>query len=140
MFQGKKILTKQMTEKAMSVKQENSHNPNPFNSRLYSIDDVKAVWSGVKTSQTTKAFYGHNQQRAPDSWLFSNFAKHSPYEYKIPFGKFAGKIVDIPFSERAIMLTKASRVTSRVLSPGVHSVETTPPRTRTATSSRRYPN
>jgi ribA/ribD-fused uncharacterized protein len=62
----------------------------------------------VKTPQTTKAFYGQNQERAPDSWLLSNFAKHSPYEYKIPFGKFAGKFVDIPFSERAIMLAKAS--------------------------------
>ena len=78
---GKKILRK-MTDEAILITQEKSHDPNPFNSRLYSIDDLNEVWTTVKTRQTTKAFYGHNQQRAPDSWLFSNFAKHKRLSFR----------------------------------------------------------
>ena len=69
----------------------------------------------MKTPQTVKAFYGHNPEEAPDSWLFSNFAKHTPYEYTIPFGILAGKSVQIPFSERAIMLTKASLMGDKII-------------------------
>ncbi len=39
---------------------------------------------------------------------FSNFYIHSPFTFKIPCGLFKGDIIKITFSEKAIMLCKAS--------------------------------
>ena len=65
--------------------------------------------------EVEEATHSWREEEAPDSWLFSNFARHNPYEYTIPFGKFAGKSVHIPFSERTIMLTKASLMGDEII-------------------------
>ena len=54
-------------------------------------------------------FYGHGD-RADDPW-FSNFYEHSPFAFAIPpwCGVYGGReTVPIEFSEKAIMLCKAS--------------------------------
>ena len=45
-------------------------------------------------------------ERDEELGFLSNFAKHEAFDYFVPFGSFAGEIVPVNFSEKAIMLNK----------------------------------
>jgi len=67
------------------------------------------VWRQTAVGDDAVLFYGHHD-RADEPW-FSNFYEHSPFAFAVPLwcGVFGGReTVTIEFSEKAIMLCKAS--------------------------------
>lgn len=69
--------------------------------------DLKYKWNNIKNKQQVVKFYSHKNGKYI---CFSNFYKHEPFEFIIPewCGKFANTKVSVEFSEKAIMLCKAS--------------------------------
>ncbi len=70
------------------------------------LSDLKNNWQNLD-EQDVIAFYSEKSNYYPS---FSNFWVHDTFEFVIPewCGKFAGNSVPIKFSEKAIMLCKAS--------------------------------
>ena len=69
-------------------------------------DELITIWKSIKGEQKVIGFYSH---KTGDHTYFSNFSNH-PFYYKIPedCGIHSGKTYIIQFSEKAIMLCKAS--------------------------------
>ena len=76
---------------------------NPNNIELTEVEAIQNSWKKVLKKQSVCAFY---QERDDKLGFLSNFAKHEPFDYSVPFGSFAGDIVPVNFSEKAIMLNK----------------------------------
>ena len=76
---------------------------NPNNIELVEVNTLRNSWKKVSTKQYVCAFYNERDEKLG---FLSNFAKHEAFDYVIPFGSFAGEIVPINFSEKAIMLNK----------------------------------
>jgi len=68
-------------------------------------DTLSLFWKSIKNPQSVISFYSHNNG---DYRSFSNFYIHHPFNINIPCGIFANRIEIIQFSEKAIMLCKAS--------------------------------
>ena len=79
---------------------------NPKELELTDVETLRCKWKRVTTKQTICAFYMARDEKLG---LLSNFAIHEPFQYCVPFGSFAGEIMTITFSEKAIMLNKVSR-------------------------------
>ncbi len=69
--------------------------------------DLVSMWKSIDGEQKVIAFYSNNANYYP---CFSNFWKHELFDFVIPewCGEFAGTSVPVEFSEKAIMLCKAS--------------------------------
>jgi ribA/ribD-fused uncharacterized protein len=67
---------------------------------------LNKMWKSIKEEHKVIGFYSHVGEYAG----FSNFYNNNPFYYKIPenCGIHSGKICHIQFSEKAIMLCKAS--------------------------------
>ena len=78
---------------------------NPKELELNDVETLRSKWKRVTTTQTVCAFYIERDEKLG---LLSNFAIHEPFQYCVPFGSFAGEIITITFSEKAIMLNKVS--------------------------------
>ena len=76
---------------------------NPKELELTDVETLKSKWKRVTTKQSVCAFYMARDEKLG---LLSNFAIHDPFQYCVPFGSFAGEIINITFSEKAIMLNK----------------------------------
>lgn len=70
--------------------------------------ELKQLWKSINTEKEVVLFYGHNEKN--DYKEFSNFWPHEPFDFIIPewCGMFAGNSYSVEFSEKAIMLCKAS--------------------------------
>ena len=70
-------------------------------------DDLLVKWKSFDKEKKVIAFYSDKSDYYP---CFSNFFRHKPFNFIIPkwCGKFAGTSVPVEFSEKAIMLCKAS--------------------------------
>tara|TARA_B100000029_G_C17494403_1_gene930305 strand:+ start:391 stop:963 length:573 start_codon:yes stop_codon:yes gene_type:complete len=66
---------------------------------------LSSFWKSIKHPQPVIGFYSHNNG---DYRSFSNFYTHRPFNFNIPCGSFSDRIEKITFSEKAIMLCKAS--------------------------------
>jgi ribA/ribD-fused uncharacterized protein len=71
------------------------------------VKKLKYYWKSIPNQLLVVGFYSHNSDVFP---FFSNFYIHEPFKFTIPewCGIFRGNTVDINFSEKAIMLCKAS--------------------------------
>ena len=78
---------------------------NPKELELTDVETLRSKWKRVTTKQSVCAFYMARDEKLG---LLSNFAIHEPFQYCVPFGSFAGEIINITFSEKAIMLNKVS--------------------------------
>ena len=76
---------------------------NPNNKKLTDVNTLQNSWKKVSNKQSVCAFY---MERDEELGFLSNFAKHEDFDYFVPFGSFAGEIVPVNFSEKAIMLNK----------------------------------
>ena len=76
---------------------------NPNNKKLTDVNTLQNSWKKVSSKQSVCAFY---MERDEELGFLSNFAKHEAFDYFVPFGSFAGEIVPVNFSEKAIMLNK----------------------------------
>ena len=68
-------------------------------------DTLSLFWKSIKNPQSVISFYSHNNGVYRS---FSNFYIHDPFNFNIPCGIFTNSIEIIQFSEKAIMLCKAS--------------------------------
>ena len=82
-------------------KDKNTMNPN--NKELTDVNTLQNSWKKVSSKQFVCAFY---MERDEELGFLSNFAKHEAFDYFVPFGSFAGEILPVNFSEKAIMLNK----------------------------------
>ena len=69
-------------------------------------EKLNLIWKEYKSKEEIVSFYTDNTN---DRYCcFSNFWRHKPFIFRIPCGILKDKEVDIHFSEKAIMLCKAS--------------------------------
>ena len=68
--------------------------------------ELRKKWKTTKKMDNVILFYGSNARY--NYACFSNFFPHNPFKYTISLGLMKGTVVQIPFSEMAIMLEKAS--------------------------------
>ena len=75
---------------------------------LITRDDLKKIWKLKTTQEEVVLFYGHNEKNT--YYQFSNFWRHKPFNFIIPkwCGIFGGNSYSVEFTEKAIMLCKAS--------------------------------
>ena len=76
---------------------------NPKELELTDVKTLRSKWKRLTTKQSVCAFYIERDEKLG---MLSNFAIHEPFQYCVPFGSFAGEIINITFSEKAIMLNK----------------------------------
>jgi len=78
------------------------------NNDIIHPDQLELIWKNMKGVQNVVGFYSHKSSSPHPS--FSNFYNHKPFCFTIPewCGIMANIHVDIDFSEKAIMLCKAS--------------------------------
>lgn len=77
-----------------------------FNKKNIKAEDLVKKWKTISTKQSVIGFYSNNNSY-PE---FSNFYKHIKFKFIIPewCGICANREVEIDFTEKAIMLCKAS--------------------------------